>query len=572
MKRCEGVRPNESMRGDWNSAREKVVKQIGIGPIVFALGVVLLWAARAEASVNLPLHHWTYEAIDRLVAMGLVNDAMVVSKPYSRKQAARYVARVMERIEGASDSMEDQRALADPLLERLIGEFRHELAGLGAVPAVPGSSSSWFHYGGRAQLEADAFSVGHGGSGLGVRFRENRGGEYYANGEQVQSDFRGWFEIGDYLTVVAQPKYISNSYALGQGATNNVHNAYMRELNVKLSVGNIALEIGRGTQWWGPGYRGSLLLTDQSFPLDMIKLGSEEPFRLPWVLRDLGEWKINSFLTQLERDRDSPRAKVFGLRINYLPTSWLELGLSRLTQFDGRARPNQSFPKTVINAYGNAPNALGTNDVNEQVMIDFKASIPHTGSWMPFPSGMQVYGEIGSEDKWSKFPLSTTAGLLGGVYIPQLFAGDSMDLRFEYADTDWGRRMAGDRHSAQWYNNATYASGMRYRGQPLGHWVGTDGIDYFLRTTRHLRDDIQLGVNWDHSLRGRGNPVSEKKQEAGVDVTWWLTKQFQLTVAYAYQRIENPGQITSINPFQETFQSGLISNNNYFWTNFAFEF
>jgi len=552
--------------------RLELPRHIRLQVIVFAITVYVWLGFPAHASVNLPLHHWTYDAIDRLIAMGLVDDGMAVTKPYSRKQAARYVARALARLDSAGASLEDQRALADPLLEQLVREFRPELVGLGVVPAVPGASSSWLRYGGRAQLETDAFSVGHGGSGLGVRFRENRGGEYYANGEQVQSDFRGWFEIGDHLSVVAQPKYISNSYALGQGATNNVHNAYMRELNVKLSVANIALEVGRGTQWWGPGYRGSLLLTDQAFPLDMIKLGSEESFRLPWVLRDLGEWKINSFLTQLERNRDSPRAKVFGLRIGYLPTSWLELGISRLTQFDGRAFPNQSFPNTVLKAYGSAPNALGANDVNEQVMIDFKASIPHAGTWMPFPSGMQVYGEIGSEDKWSKFPLSTTAALLGGVYIPQLIPGDSTDLRFEYADTDWGRRMTGDRHSAGWYNNATYVSGMRYRGQPLGHWIGTDGLDYFLRATRHLHDDVQLGINWDHSLRGRNNPVSEKKQEAGVDVTWWLTRQFQLTVAYTYQHIENPGQITSINPYQQTFQPGLVSNNNYFWTNFAFEF
>jgi len=539
---------------------------------VLIAGFAVLLGGVARASVYLPLHHWTYEAIDRLVVMGLVDDAMVVTKPYNRKQAARYVARALERMDSSEAPMEDQRSLAEPLLEWLIREFRPELAALGVMPSMSGSHGNWLRFGGRAQLEADAFSVGHGGSGLGVRFRENRGGEYYANGEQIQTDFRGWFEIGDYLTVVAQPKYITNPHVLGQGATNNVHNAYMRELNVKLSMANIALEVGRGTQWWGPGYRGSLLLTDQAFPLDMIKLGSEEPFKLPWIFQDLGQWRINSFLTQLERDRDSPRVKVFGLRVNYLPTSWLELGVARLTQFDGRAHTSQSFPSTVFKAYGSAPNALGANDVNEQVVIDFRAKVPHVNYLVPFPSGLQLYGEIGSEDKWSKFPLSTTAAVLGGIYIPQLFPGDSMDLRFEYADTDWGRRMTGDRHSAGWYNNATYVSGMRYRGQPLGHWIGTDGIDYFLRMTRHLRDDLQLGINWDRSLRGRGNPISEKKQEAGADVTWWFSKQFSLTVAYTYQRIENPGQITSINPFQETFAAGLVSNNNFVWTNFVFEF
>lgn len=550
--------------------------------LVLAMCVAVQLGGNAQASVNLPTHHWAYEAIERLTAMGVIDQAMVVTKPYSRKQAARSVAQALQRASDDPKSLEDQEEVVGPLLDRLVKEFRPELVDVGALPgssraglldylaspAVALTKPSAARYGGRLQVEADAFSVGHGG----VRLRENRGGEYYANGLQVQTDVRGWLELGDAISIVAQPKYISNPHVLGLGATNNTKEAYMRELNMKLTLANISLEVGRGMQWWGPGYRGSLLLTDHAFPLDMVKLGSEEPFRLPWVFRDLGQWKINSFLTQLERDRDSPRAKVFGLRISYLPTSWLEIGAARLTQFDGRAHNNQSFPKTVIKAYGESPNQLGANDVNEQVMIDFRARIPHVNYLIPFPSGMQFYGEIGSEDKWSKFPLSTTAAVLGGIYIPQLFPGDSMDLRFEYADTDLARRKTGDAHTAGWYDNATYPSGMRYRGFPLGHWVGTDGTDYFLRTTRHMTDDLQLGVNLDLSERGRGLPQHEKKREVTADATWWLTKQAQLTVGYTYQHIKNPGQITDINPFEETFAAGVVSENSFFWTSLAWQF
>jgi hypothetical protein len=270
----------------------------------------------------------------------------------------------------------------------------------------------------------------------------------------------------------------------------------------------------------------------------------------------------------LERDRDAPRAKVFGFRASYLPVTWFELGLTRMTQFNGRGR-NQSFPSTVIKTYFGSGDELN-NGVNEMAMVDFKATIPRTNYLIPFPSGLQFYGEIGSEDKWTKFPLPSRAAVLGGIYIPQLFAGDTMDLRFEYADTDLDRRRTG--MANDWYNSATYRSGMRYRGFPLGHWMGTDATDYFLRTTRHLRDDLQVGANLEYSERGKGNPAFEKKREAALDLTWWISKQFQLTVAYTYQRIENPGQITRINPFQETFQSGLLSNNNFVWTNLAFEF
>ena len=52
-----------------------------------------------------------------------------------------------------------------------------------------------------------------------------------------------------------------------------------------------------------------------------------------------------------------------------------------------------------------------------------------------------------------------------------------------------------------------------------------------------------------------------------------LTDPSQVELAVTtYQRIENPGQITSINPFVETFPAGVTSNNHLLWTNLAVEF
>ena len=76
-------------------------------------------------------------------------------------------------------------------------------------------------------------------------------GQYYANGEQVQSDLRAWLEVTDMLAVSANPKFISNVDALGIGANSNDKNVYMQELNTKFTVANIAFQIGRGTNWWG---------------------------------------------------------------------------------------------------------------------------------------------------------------------------------------------------------------------------------------------------------------------------------------------------------------------------------
>src|SRR5437867_1843166 len=519
----------------------------------------------AVASVNLPLHHWSYEAIERLVALGVIDRAMVVAKPYSRKQAAKYVARAIERIRADLVPSDGREVLVEPLLERLMQFLQPELVEIGAL-GVRSEALGVIRAGGRLQVEGDAFSVGHGS----VRLRENRMGQYYVNGEQAQTDLRGWVELSDFLALTFDPKYISNAHALGIGATENNHNAYLQEFNAKLTLFNVAVQVSRSTNWWGPGYRGSLLLTDHAFPLDMVQVGSDESFRLPWVLSLLGEWRINTFLTQLERDRDFPRAEVFGLRLSYLPANWLELGANRLTQFDGRGS-GQSFPKTILKVYGHQPNQEGALQANEQASIDFRSRVPSVPCLVPFPAGVQLYGEIGSEDKWSQLPLPSRVAFLTGIYIPQVFKGDTVDLRIEYADTDIGRR----RHpelSGTWYNNGTYDSGMRYRGFPLGHWMGTDAIDLFVRSTRYLTDSLQLGANFELTERARGQPVHEKKREAGVDLTWYLSSHTQVTFAYTYQRIQNPGLITSIDPFEETFSAGVTSNNHLLWTGLAVEF
>ncbi|MGH7255540.1 MAG: capsule assembly Wzi family protein, partial [Nitrospirales bacterium] len=198
--------------------------------------------------------------------------------------------------------------------------------------------------------------------------------------------------------------------------------------------------------------------------------------------------------------------------------------------------------------------------------------IPPVPYLVPFPGGMQIYGELGSEDKWSKIPIPSRAAFLAGLYVPQVFSGDTLDLRIEYADTDYTRRKTGDHLERVWYNNGTYQSGMRFKGQPLGHWMGTDAIDLFVRSSRFLTDELQLGAHAEWLERDRGQPVHETKREAGVDLTWWISPNAQFTLAYVYQRIKNPGTITSINPFVEQFANGVTSNNHLFWTTFAVSF
>ena len=89
-----------------------------------------------HASSNLPLHHWGYDAIERLTAMDIIDRAMLIQKPYSRMQAAKYVARAIEQIRTDKIAIDGREIVAEPLLERLTQEFRPELIRLGVVRAT----------------------------------------------------------------------------------------------------------------------------------------------------------------------------------------------------------------------------------------------------------------------------------------------------------------------------------------------------------------------------------------------------------------------------------------------------
>ncbi|MBW1852898.1 MAG: hypothetical protein JRJ15_16075 [Deltaproteobacteria bacterium] len=43
------------------------------------------------------------------------------------------------------------------------------------------------------------------------------------------------------------------------------------------------LEVGSDSQWWGPGYHGSILFSNNPEPLTMVKLTNSRPVLLPWT-------------------------------------------------------------------------------------------------------------------------------------------------------------------------------------------------------------------------------------------------------------------------------------------------
>jgi hypothetical protein len=70
----------------------------------------------------------------------------------------------------------------------------------------------------------------------------------------------------------------------------------------------------------------------------------------------------------------------------------------------------------------------------------------------------------------------------------------------------------------------------------MGHHVGTDARDIFARLQHYLNADLILGLYYDQEVMF---PVRQKRDQYGVDLTWFAGRQFEIRTRYQYEDITN---------------------------------
>lgn len=498
-------------------------------PFLVRLGGVLLvlgWAgALAEGgSVNLPLNNlrhfavdrdWVYDAAEKVVLAGLVGPWVLNTKPWSRREVARMVLEALERIE-----RDDPAVAQDPTeMEFHLLRLREELAEEVAALKGTGSPSrlrplEFVHIGG-------AFSDEQARPG-------NRQGESLEEGGNGRLTAAGWGVWRDTVAAYVRP----------EGTVNEEASRFrLGETYVKVERWNVELEVGRDSLWWGPGFHGAFVLSNNARPLDMVKLASAEAFVLPWIFRYLGPFKVTWFLGQLEEDRDFPRAKVSGLRLNFAPASWAEVGVHRVIQFGGRGRPSLKVDDILDVLSGQKETQLGgpENRLNNNEIFGFDLAfvIRRVDRLVPVARTVQLYAQLGFEDvagaTTGEARVPSRGAELIGLYVPDLFLSARSDLRVEYA-----------RLSSTWYTHGIYSSGFTLDGRVLGHHVGRDAEDLFVRTTRWLTPAWYLGLEGEYRRRGIDRQATRERTIAfGLDTSYGWSDRSSVLASYRLSLVDN---------------------------------
>ena len=235
---------------------------------------------------------------------------------------------------------------------------------------------------------------------------------------------------------------------------------------VGVVLGNWIVSAGYLDQWWGPGWEGSLILSNNARPIPSISIDRNyaDAFQTPW-LSWIGPWRLSFRIGQLEGDRDDfPDTRFFGMRVNFRPLESLEIGVSRSAQFCGEGRPCgfREFWDLFIGNDNDQP--LEDQPGNQMAGFDARWTLP---AGLP----VALYGQLIGEDEAGFLP-SKYLGLFGLETWGSAGSGD-WRAHVEYADTTCNFAREAPEFGCA-YNNVIYTDGYTYRDRSIGHAIGGD--------------------------------------------------------------------------------------------------
>jgi hypothetical protein len=267
----------------------------------------------------------------------------------------------------------------------------------------------------------------------------------------------------------------------------------VKKLYIKYRVGSFAIQAGRDSLWLGPGTHGSLLLSNNAFPLDMVRLGNEESYQF------LGRWKFTLFNAWLsDNAREIKNPELAGMHVVYQPHSVFEIGIDRTALYQGEGRKRGSFSD-----YWNVFTAKGEHDSrdagNDQYLgYYFNIYLPFLKEFSPIKGGRLYWGKWAT-DVSSVYSGITADNLLGfefndhGILKGFFLTTGNIDLRFEHATV-----------LKSFYTHSTYSSGYQYKDQFLGHHMGRLASDAFLKISWRINDSNQVDLSHDLEKHWRG--------------------------------------------------------------------
>jgi membrane-associated phospholipid phosphatase len=520
-------------------------------------------------SPYVPLDSWIYPAFDRLTAMGFIHTGFADMRPWTRLECAR-------QIEEASEGVADETAGSEAtrLYDSLRKEFEIEIGLLdggtneqlnlesvytrsteiAGKPLTDGDHFGQTIINDFGRPEERGFNNVSGMSGWGAYGPL----AFYVDGEFQHSPSAPALPLGareaistaDFIrTGISPPFPVPRDTPTSEFSEGRFLDTY-----VALNFSNWQFSYGNQSLWWGPSQGGPLMFSDNAQPLRMFRINRVVPFKLPL----LGPTRIEVFLGQYSGYEFvyapsgivgqygvslNPQPIDHGERISFKPTSNLEIGISRTTDYAGPGYPLtlHTFLRSLFstsNTLAGNPNKPGARRSG----LDFSYRIPGLHNGMTFyAEGMAEHNEI------SPLIGPDVAAWLAGIYLPRLPKIPKLDLRVEggYTDPPYSGK---DVAYGAFYWDPAWITGFQNAGHLMGSWMGRQGqgaqawstywfnprnkLQFGYRHQKVSQQFIADGGNLtDANIRGEFCPRTKFTVTAEVQYERWLFPVIQPNIS-----------------------------------------
>ncbi len=485
--------------------------------------VAVLPAAAETADERLPIEylpvgHPAYDDIETLAAMGLLRGISIYTRPLARTDVARALVRSAQGL-----------YFFKPNLERLKRELARELADLGRPPEEPESPlliDTW-----ERERRARLSVAGH----LRGDYDEKREAARFRFRDESSLTLRGTFQLfpafAAYeefgVTRIRSQRAFIDAIALNSDLETTVMRA-----GITARSGPLHAAFGYDRFRWGPGRRGTLLLSDAAGPITYLTLGGS-----------FSGWLTTTALTcVLSRAEDR---YLSAHRIEAAVTPRLSIGLAEAVRY-------RSDGIDLLYASGLLPYAVverthirdaSTDSVRHLERANIMVSLDVVGR---VSDALTLYGElllddIATENRNMPDRLGYQVGLRSSrqhsTWIAHVLAEYTRVRRFTYA-TEYGQNFI-------------------HRGRSLGYALGPDVEAVWMEVAIDFSRDWQarwsgefvnqgegyLGEAWTTPMGFVDNAglfgVVEERREVWGDLRWIPRDRLDVSVGLGYRRIEN---------------------------------
>ena len=530
-----------------------------------------------SGSAYVPIESWVYPIIDRLAGLGYIHSNFDSERPFTRLECARLASEAAGNA-GGDDTPTSVIAMIDELQQEFApesevwaGNSENHSAVLESVytraTEITGPVlRDGYHFG--QTLYNDY------GRPYGRGFNSIAGFSARATSGPLVFYFRGEYQHApgnpDYSPALKAQITSAETVAsvfTGPG-TPQLANPFpvedrfrIMEAYVGLNFSGNQLTLGPQALWWGPGAGGPLMFTNNSEPLNMIRLNRVTPIQVPLLSDFLGPLRYDIFLGQTDGHHFILRGQnllgpdlstqpfVQGQRFSFKPTSNFEFGLTRTGVFGGTGYPlttSYLFRTTFSAANYDVGDLRKPGDRRSGVDVSYR--IPKARDWLSW------YAEEFSEDEISPLFFPRASAMRSGIYAARIPGLPRLDLRAEGVYTDVPNYGPG---KGYFYFNATYRDGFTKNGDLLGDWIGRDGrgVNAVSKIWLSAKSSLQLGYReavvdheflqggryQDFSIGANFNFRSHVYASASVQYEHWT---FPILSAFPQQNISSSIQLT----------------------------